>query len=41
VEDRQNGGELPSVDLKVRRKRPVGGFHLRQFRISLAVGRVN
>src|SRR5215469_726206 len=24
VEDRQNGGELPSIDLKVRRKRPVG-----------------
>src|SRR6516162_10324734 len=27
VEDRQDGGELPAIDLKVRRKRPVGGSH--------------
>src|SRR5215467_9989129 len=27
VEDRQYGGELPAIDLKVRRKRPVGGSH--------------
>jgi hypothetical protein len=34
VEDRQDGGELPAIDLKVRRKRPVGGSHLQQFRYS-------
>src|SRR5437763_2646721 len=27
MEDRHDGGELPSVDLKVRRKRLVGGSH--------------
>ena len=31
VEDRQHGSELPAVDLKVRRERPVGGSHLQQF----------
>src|SRR5215471_17067653 len=32
VEDRQHRGELPSVDLKMRRQRPVGGSHLSRFR---------
>src|SRR3984893_5245704 len=29
VEDRQDRGELPAIDLKIRRNRPVGGSQLR------------